>query len=414
MARRTAINVGLMCVALLLAWSISLESGRIAEGDGLGYDGIEYAAMVIRRFDEGGPTQRLRPLVLALNQVVYDGVFHDAENNDQARRTQDVIRTFRAMNVVWAALLALVLCAILDQYAVPPVHKLIFIVNAFATVAVVKMFMFDPVLIDLGAYFWISLAVYAIIRGGRTLILVTTILAVLSREFGLLVALAGIHRDLRRRVPLVNTALTYLPCIVVFVAMRQWILATSDRVNVALTWLDVLGNLSYLLSPVFLVFCAYFTLTVFGGLSVLLFCRGLRGRLPLRQEPEWMTLAGAVFLVTLLGSLDIWRYLAYALPAVAILYAQGFRHDDWRLILPWTSAITVITQRPWGALTEESYFTDWFPLYLPALGIPDPPTPEFWAVWGFRFAIVAGLTAAVWVVQRPSPVSSPQVASSGG
>ena len=68
-----------------------------------------------------------------------------------------------------------------------------------------------------------------------------------------------------------------------------------------------------------------------------------------------------MFGVTLFGSLDVWRYLAYALPAVAILYAQGPGQYDWRIALPWTAAVTAMTQQPWAAVTDEQYFTDWFP-----------------------------------------------------
>lgn len=406
MTRRIAVNLGLMCVALLLIWSISLRSGRIEREDGLGYDGVGYAAMVVGSFEDGNPNQQLRPLVLAVDQLVYDRVFRDPGDQSEQLKTRDAIRTFQAMNYVWTALLALVLCAILDQYAVSTVHKLIFVANVFATVAVAKMFVFYPVLLDVGAYFWVSLAVYAIVRGGRPLIVITLVLAVLARELGLMVALAGIHRDVRRRVPLMTTALTYLPAIVGFMAFRQWILTTSDRSDVVLDWFDVLTNALNLFNPVFLGFFIYFTLTVFGGMSLVLICGGLRGRLNAWREPEWLTLTGAVFGVTLFGSLDIWRYLAYALPGVAILYAQGPAQYDWRISLPWATAVTAVTQQPWTTMTDERYFTDWFPLYRAMLNIPEPPAFEFWPLWGFRFAIVAGFAVAAWTIRWPSEVTA--------
>jgi hypothetical protein len=396
------VNIGLTGVALMLVWSMSLRSGRIEKEDGLGYDGVGYAAMVIRSFEDGNPNQQLRPLVLAFNQLAYDRVFHDPRDEGAELKTRDVIRTFEAMNYVWTGLLAFVLCAILDQYAVSAVHKLIFVANVFSTIAVAKMFVFYPVLIDVGAYFWLSLAVWAIVRGGRPLILITLVLAVLARELGLMVALAGIHRDLRRRVPLMTTALTYLPAIVGFFALRQWVLATSDRSGAVLDWLDVLTNMLDLLNPIFLAFFTYFTLTVFGGISLVLICAGLRGRLNAWGEPEWLTLAGTVFGVTLFGSLDVWRYLAYALPAVAILYARGPAQYDWRLALPWAAAVTAITQQPWSAVTDEQYFTDWFPLYRAMWHLPEPPAFEFWPLWGLRFAIVAAFVVAAWAIRWPA------------
>ena len=411
MARRLAVNVALVCVALLLLWTISLRSGRIEKEEGLGYDGVGYAAMVIRSFSDGNTNQQLRPLVLAFNQLAYDQIFHDPGDEGDPAKIRDAIRAFHFMNFVWGALLALVLCAILDQYGASSVHKLIFIGNIFATVAVAKMFMFYPVLIDLGAYFWISLAVYAIVRGSRPLIVITLILAVLSRELALMVALAGIHRDLRRRVPLAVTALTYLPSIVVFVALRQWVLDATDRAG-PLALMDVIRNSLFLVNPVFVAFFVYFVLTVFGGISFLLICRGLRGRRDSGFEPEWLTLAGLMLFVTLFGSLDIWRYLAYALPAVAILYAQGPAREDWRVILPWATAITVVTQEPWSTLTDERYFTDWFPLYRAMWNLPEPPAFEFWPLWSVRFAIVAAFALAVWALYRPATIASPHISES--
>jgi hypothetical protein len=175
----------------------------------------------------------------------------------------------------------------------------------------------------------------------------------------------------------------------------------------------VFANLADLLNPMFLGFFAYFALTVFGGVSLLLIVGGLRDRSVFTREPEWLTLAGAILVVALLGSLDIWRYLAYAVPAAAILYALGPAREDWRLILPWTAMITVITQQPWGTMTDESYFTDWFPLYRAMWNIPEPPAFEFWPLWGVRFAIVAACVAGVWRLYKPTAFPSPQVSESG-
>jgi len=100
----------------------------------------------------------------------------------------------------------------------------------------------------------------------------------------------------------------------------------------------------------------------------------------------------------------MWRYLAYALPAVAALYAKSLAMDDWRLVAPWAALVTVVTQQPWATMNDVSYFYDWFPLYLPLFGVPDDPSPQFWTSWTIRLAVVACLCVCVWVAQRPPRV----------
>ena len=171
-SRRTAANLAIAAAVLALVASIGLVSGRTEASDGLGYDGVVYATMMVESLDRGSANPRMRPLVVLTNQLAYDFIFHDP------------IRTFQAMNFVYSALLALVLCGILDLYGVSLPHKLLFTLNIFSTIAVVKMFAFYPVLVDLGAYLWVTLAVYAILRGRRAAIVATTVLWVFAREFG--------------------------------------------------------------------------------------------------------------------------------------------------------------------------------------------------------------------------------------
>jgi hypothetical protein len=395
--RRGAANAAIAAAALALVASITLTSGRTQESRGYGYDGQVYAAMMVDSLDEGGANARMRPLVILTNQLAYDFVFHEP------------IRTFQAMNFVYTGLLALVLCAILDGYGVAPAHKLVFALNVFATIAVAKMFAFYPILLDLGAYLWVTLAIYAILRGGRAAIVATTVLAVFAREFGLVAVLFGIHRDLRRRLSPVVVVATYLPAVVGFFALRQWVMASVDTSvrgleGGLLSSADVIANARYLVDPLFLVTLGYFTLTIFGGISLLLLVRAVRRQMRLGGETEWLTYLGVVAALTMVGNADMWRYLAYALPAVAALYAKSLAMDDWRLVAPWAALVTVVTQQPWATMNDVSYFYDWFPLYLPLFGVPDDPSPQFWTSWTIRLAVVACLCVCVWVAQRPPRV----------
>ena len=133
--------------------------------------------------------------------------------------------------------------------------------------------------------------VYAILRGRRVAIVATTVLSVFAREFGLVAVLFGIHRDLRRRISPLAVAATYLPAIVGFIALRQWVMSTEDLglYGGLLSTADVIANVRLLVDPLFLVMLGYFALTVFGGISLLLLLRGVRGQLRLDGETEWLT-----------------------------------------------------------------------------------------------------------------------------
>ena len=88
------------------------QSGRIADNKGYGFDGTIYARMMVDSLRDGGDNARMRPLVLLTNQLAYDFI------------VKEPIRTFQALNLVYTALLALVLCGILDLYGASTAHKL--------------------------------------------------------------------------------------------------------------------------------------------------------------------------------------------------------------------------------------------------------------------------------------------------
>ena len=394
-ARTRLENAGVVALAVVLVASMMTQSGRIADNNGLGFDGTIYARMMVDSLADGSDNARMRPLVLLTNQLAYDFIF------------KAPILTFQALNLVYTALLALVLCGILDLYGAATAHKAVFMANVFVTIAIAKMFAFYPVLIDLGAYFWVAFAVWAILRGRRGVIVAATVLAVFAREFGLVAIAFGVHRDLRRRVPLGVIAATYAPAVASFFALRQWVMATSRTAGQLsgvegglLSGSDLMANLAYLVDPLFLLFLAYFVVTVFGGVSLLLALRAIRGRLSLRGETEWLTYFGLVGALTLFGNIDLWRYLAYAVPAVAAVYAMSLSASDWQTVAPWAGVVTLFTQQPWVTMNDVSYFRDWFPLYLPEFNVPEPPTPQFWAAWAVRFAGVGCIAALMWTAHQ--------------
>ena len=180
------------------------------------------------------------------------------------------------------------------------------------------------------------------------------------------------------------------------VSAEVWVLSFRTLVK------GLFGNVSWWADPLYVVFWLYFAATVFGGLSLWLLTTRSPWRVCLRTEPEWFALIVPVVAVSVLGSLDIWRYLAYALPALPAFWAwsvSGMARSQMNPALAGVSAATLVTQRPWQRMDLESYFRDWFPYYLV---VEDPSTAgqELFPVWSYRLVIVVVSIAALVALGR--------------
>ena len=159
--------------------------------------------------------------------------------------------------------------------------------------------------------------------------------------------------------------------------------------------------------PSFVVAFAYFSITLLGGITAVLLLRAPRVALRLRAEPELVTFAATIVLLTVVAGYDHSRYLVFALPVALVSVAAVLRDagvNGRRRILTVMTLITVWTQRPFEAMTADSYFLDWFPLYrIPGL---TPVPPDVLAVWMPRLVtLVLLLIASFFAIRqatRPS------------
>jgi len=381
---RRAVNVGLVLFALVLfAWLQSV-TGVIEARGGRGYDGGEYLSMLEEGWDKGTANTALRPLIVILNGPIF-------------RVTGDALASFRLMNYVYVALLCLGLCLLFDAYSSDQVAKVILVANVFSSIATLKYIAYYPVLIDAGAYAVLTLATYFIVSGKRIPAAVSCVAAVLSREFGVAVLLFGALRDVRLRISFRKTALTYLPAVVVLVV---WRLVVASHLNSSedefVTMARLLASLDYWNQPVFVAFFLYFLLTVFGGVSLFVIAKCGFVLRHLRSEPEWALFIMAIIAPAALGSADIWRYLAYLLPAVAVLFAVCAREigllQKRLAVTAIVCAATILTQRPLQVMDLGAYFRDWFPYYVHLQKMPpEVPAQELWPLWAWRFMIAAAL-----------------------
>ena len=382
---RFTAHIGLAAAGVLIFHLVTVASGRIVAGGGLGWDGRGYASLMVEGLDHGSEITRTRPLLPLLTRIPY-------------ALGLDVIPSFQFMNAVYAFTLYLFTALILDAYGSRMRVKALIVANLALCVATSKMFAYYPVQIDLGVLAMVTAAFYFVITDRHALAGAVTVLAMASREFGIVVVLCGLHRAFRRG-RLWPDAVWYLPG----VAVGAWVRWFTYSEGV-LSANDALANLVLWRHPAFLTALVYFTVTVFGGISAVLVLSPRWCLARLREQPELASYLLVIGALAALGNLDVWRYLVFALPVGLVLIALYFGSMDplrERITAAAMTFATVITQRPLQRMDESLYFQDWFPLYV--IISKTPPSWEFLALWGVRLLLLLVLVIALASLCRVHP-----------
>ena len=369
-----------------------MTSGRIVAGDGLGWDGRGYARLMAEGLDHASEVTRTRPLLPLLTRIPH-------------ALGLDVIPSFQLMNVLYAFTLYLFSALILDAYGARMRVKALVVGNLALCIATSTMFAYYPVQIDLGVLALVTAGVYFVMTDRHALAGVVGILAMASREFGIVVVLCGLHRTFRRGRLWPDSA-WYLPSAAVGLWVRWYTYSEGG-----LSANNAIANLTLWGHPAFVGAFAYFTVTVFGGISALLVLHPRWGVGRLREQPELASYLLVIAVLTALGNLDVWRYLVFALPVALVLFAQYCERLDRResLIAAAVTFVTVVTQRPFQRMDVDRYFQDWFPLY--AIISDTPPAWEFLALWGLRLITLSLLLIALVSIRPLRPRLHEQTSS---
>jgi hypothetical protein len=387
--RRWPVNVGIALAGVLVYQLVIIGSGRVADNRGLGWDGESYSVMVTGHLTDGRPYPQSRPLLVLAARIPY-------------WLGLDVVQSFALLNYLYAFVFYLAAAALLERAGAGPAIRLALVVNLALCIATSKMFAFYPVQVDFGALALMTVAFY--LAGGDRpwLAGLACLFAAASREFAAAVALYGMHRSIRLGRGFTTTALIYLPTVATLVLIRWWVAMAREQTAPGVLVIDqAIGNLSTWLSPPFVTAYSYFVLTVFGGVSALLVVRGDFVLRRLRAEPELATFLLVIGAFAALGSYDIWRYLAFGVPAVTVLAGSYLRDCDWpqaRRLLIAVTVFTLVTQRSFERMDTIRYFRDWFPLY-PYYGQHDP-IADLAGVWTVRLAAVALMALALHLIAR--------------
>jgi hypothetical protein len=384
-------HLAIACAALALFGAMHLTTGRIQVDDGKGWDGAEYAAMLTEGLGHGTRVTELRPVVILLNRPMY-------------WITGDPVRAFDLMNFAYAFALALGLLALMDRYGASIWVKGYAIATLSVTIAMSRMPSYYPILIDLGAYTIVTIALLAVLGSRRLVAMIACVAAALTREYAIAVAAFGVVRDLRRRVPLRAIVWTYAPAFVAWAGIRlivQFIWEGKGPLRQA----DWLKNNAHLWNdPFFAALFVYFLLTVCGGLGILLAGDARRAGRFLRSEPEWLAFLVPISLAGAFGGPEMWRYLACLAPALVVMLAVVSR--EWsgvqRVVFFGAGAVlTMFTQRPFATVTLASYFADWFPYYVAQHDVPAVAQVPLMPQWGWRLVAVALASWALAAVAAP-------------
>ena len=388
-------GVAALQVTLLAALSVTIflvvlnNTGRVTVNGGVGWDGAAYVEMLRDRLINHATNERLRPLIVLFNRPLY--LLSD-------RSTTGAIDAFASMNVVYMAWLSAAAMLLASAYGASLGAQLFLAFNLPLCVATSKYFAYYPTIVDLGAYAVIMTAMYAAVRRKAAPAGLLAVLAALSREFGLMVAVFGMHRELRlTRKPLRALAI-YGPAVFAAFALR-YIVSRYPGFGL-LKPSNFADNLQLWTDQTYIAFFIYFCATVFGGISMLIAARPAQCVRFVRCEPEWITFALPILGMAAVGSYDIWRYLAYVLPVAVVLVAAC--DTEWtNARRAWVFSIatvaTILTQRPFERMQLTTYFSHWFPYYV----IPSAPPDDLerlWLYWG-RLMMFAAL--AIWLMAAP-------------
>ena len=392
------VAAGLVSMVLLLV--LSAASGQIEVNQGYGYDGADYVEMVNNGVDAGMPITWFRPLVI----LIVAGV---------DRLIEDPIASFRAVNLVFAGLLGLLLADLCRRYGASRAATATLVLNLGLSIATANMFAFYPTLINS----W-RLRVH---DRGR-----------LGDRHGPAPAhrrdlrARGAEPRVRRRAGALRPGARSAPAAL---ATCWWwpptrrssrrsrggggsrpVMSRKVRLRARSAWPRCCRR------------CATtsrggstrntrrsgldFALTLFGGVRQprgLLFAPRAWWRC-LRREPEWLIIVLPIAAVTAVGYIDMWRYSAFVLPAVPVLWVWGVSDlppAAARRLFVGVTLATLVTQRPWQAMDVASYFRDWFPYFL-VVETPLTAAATLWPLWTWRFA-ATGRARAGAALAGPGP-----------
>ena len=300
----------LVLTATVLA-ALALITQSITFGDGLGYDGQQYATMV-RDLRTGlrdpvsslAAYRLLAPVLVALTGL-------------------DVRVGFLILDAIATVVAAQAILAILRQSGAAASQALLGVFWWLLVPFGARAYLHYPVLTEALSLALTALLALAALRRATPAFAVLLALAVIARE-NLMIMLPFLFIALASggtRGALWRTALAALPASIVLILVRGFAPVPADPV-IALPGAALLNAFVFLLNVDQHAWRTLLALLfTFGALPAVAVALLPRIVLNLRREPAWAYLAAATVITTVLGGIDHDRYAApLALPLVALVF----------------------------------------------------------------------------------------------
>jgi hypothetical protein len=379
---RSVTNALLLIAAGSLYVALSLHWGATPVHQGLGPRGPMYASMVTAQTLRGDTLgERLWP------------AFPLAATASHAV-TGDLVSSFRVVNVAGLLVLILAAALILDARRAPLSVKICALMAltlagwpvATAAYSAAQPYLFGVALTTLG--------VAACETGGSRFVAAAQIAAVFGSPVGVASPAFGIWRSWRLNRRGLPELSVFAPGLLVWLMIQTWARGGPSGLRDLLRFSRVRSDVVLWTEPAFVMFGAYFLVTVVGGLTILLWSRPRWIGQILGRQPEMWALVAVPVVFILSGGTEAQAFVPFLIPFWLLAVGTWAQEQKSSLLAPVMLAglLTVLTQHPWARMDDAAYFADWWPYSVHADRVSGITVDDtvFNDIWRVRLLIVLG------------------------
>lgn len=387
---RSATNALLLIAAGSLYVALRLYSGATPLNQGLGPRGPMYSSMVTAQTLRGETLgERLWPAFPLAATAIY-------------LVTGNLVSSFQVVNFVGFLVLILAAALILDARRAPLSVKVCALMTltlagwpvATAAYSAAQPYLFGVALTTLG--------VAACETGGSRFIAAAQIASVFGSPVGVASPVFGTWRSWRLKRRRLSELFVFAPGLLVWLLIQTWARGGPSGLWDLLRFSRVRSDVVLWTEPAFMMFGAYFLVTVVGGLTILLWSRPRWIGQFLGRQPEMWALVAVPLVFTLTGGVEAQTLVPFLIPFWLLAVGTWAHEQKSSLLAPVMLAglLTVLTQHPWAGMDDAAYFVDWWPYSVHAARVSGITVDEtvFNGIWRVRVLIALGglIACALW------------------
>ncbi|MBM3817474.1 MAG: hypothetical protein FJW14_00455 [Acidimicrobiia bacterium] len=316
--------------------------------------------------------------------------------------TGNLVSSFQAVNFVGFLVLILAAALILDARRAPLSVKVCALMTltlagwpvGTAAYSAAQPYLFGVALTTLG--------VAACETGGSRFIAAAQIASVFGSPVGVASPVFGTWRSWRLNRRRLSELFVFAPGLLVWLLIQTWARGGPSGLRDLLRFSRVRSDVVLWTEPVFMMFGAYFLVTVVGGLTILLCSRPRWIGQFLGRQPEMWALVAVPLVFTLTGGVEAQTLVPFLIPFWLLAVGTWAHEQKSSLLAPVMLAglLTVLTQHPWAGMDDAAYFVDWWPYSVHAARVSGITVDDtvFNGIWRVRVLIALGglIACALW------------------